>query len=50
MNNELKENFVEWLREGILDKIISVDVAEKMYTVHYDDFNEDDFEKFVFGL
>lgn len=41
--------FVEWLQEGILDNIISVETAERMYSARYSDFDGDDFYKFIFS-
>lgn len=46
----MKEDFVNWLQEGILDKIISVKTAQKIYTAMYNDFEGTDFKKFIFSL
>ena len=46
----MKRDFVEWLQDGILQGVISVNTAEKIYVALYDDFIEGDFSSFIFGL
>ena len=46
----MKRDFVEWLQEGVLDGIITLDTAQKIYTVLYDDFIGGDFSSFIFGM
>lgn len=46
----MKRDFVEWLQISILDGVISVQTAEKIYVSLYDDFIEGDFSSFIFGL
>lgn len=46
----MKEDFINWLQEGILEGIISVKTAEEIYASLYDDFTGGDFSSFIFGL
>lgn len=39
----MKQDFVEWLQEGILNGFISIFTAEQIYVALYDDFIEGDF-------
>lgn len=46
----MQEEFIKWLQEGILDKIISLKTAEELYTAIYEDFEGEDFESFIFSF
>ena len=46
----MQEEFIKWLQEGILDSIVSVKVAEELYTAIYDDFKGTDFRSFIFSM
>ena len=46
----MKQDFVEWIQEGLLDKIITVKTAHDMYIAMYDDFIEGDFKSFIFSV
>jgi hypothetical protein len=48
--NTMKQDFVEWIQEGLIDKIITVKTARDMYIAMYDDFIEGDFERFIFSF
>ena len=52
MKMDKKQNLIEWLKMGVLDGIILIQTAQKIYSVQYDDFTdgvEKDFRTFLFS-